>query len=153
MSTRVAVVVAVIVVVVFIVVLALGGQQPDGSPTDSNALIDRLADRAGDSAAVPLDSIAAECFDDDDEAGTLLVFGGALGGSCRLVVEHDGDLGLVRLFARTDFGIDAPAPDGDVEVEADAESGEEVSVAVGEGTTVIALTCPGSGECEVRLVE
>ena len=150
MSVKAAVVLLVVLVALFVATLALGASQEQGSPTDKNALVDRLGEIAGDPSAVPREDVDAGCIDDDDP--NLLSFpGGALAGGCVVVVSSDDELKLLRLEALNPIRVRAPAPDGDVEVEDEVAAGTEVRVAVGEGVTEIDLTCLAA-QCQVRLV-
>lgn len=149
MSPKVAVVAVVVVAVLFAAAVALGASGRQGSPTESNTIVEALRGAAGDAAAVPLEDLSTGCASEDDP--TVLVFGF----SCTMRVRTDNRLGVVRLQSDRPLTVEAPAPDGDVEVEAEVDPGEEISIAVGEGTTDVSLTCrAGLGtECSVRLVE
>jgi hypothetical protein len=148
MSVKVAVLVGVVIVVLFAGSVAVGARRDDGSSTDSNGLVDRLASLAGDPSAVTRADVAAGCVDDEDP--DLLV----MSGGCTVVVRNDGDLRLLRLLALDAIELEAPAPEGDLEVESEVGAGEEVSVAVGEGETEIDIDCIGIGltECRARRV-
>jgi len=148
MSVKIAVLVGVVIVVLFVGSVVMGARQDDGSSTDPNGLVDRLASVAGDPSAVARADVAAGCVDDEDP--DLLV----MTGGCTVVVRNDGDLRLLRLLAIDAIEVEAPAPEGDLEVESEVDAGQEVSVAVGEGVTEIDIDCVGIGltECRARLV-
>ena len=149
MSPKAAVVTVVVVAVLFAAAVVLGASGRLGSPTESNTIVEALRGAAGDAAAVPLEDLSTDCASDDDPALLVFDFG------CVLRVRTDTGLGLVRIRPDRPLTVEAPAPDGDVDVEAEVDPGEEISIAVGEGTTDISLTCrAGLGtECSVRLVE
>ena len=149
MSPKVAVVAGVVVAALFAAALVLGASGDQGSPTESNTIVEALRGAAGDAAAVPLEDLSARCASEDDPTVLVFDFG------CVLRVRTDTELGLVRIRPDRPVTVEAPAPDADVEVEADADPGEELSIAVAEGDTDISLTCrAGLGtECRVRLVE
>lgn len=148
MSPKAAVVAGVAVAVLFAAAVVLGASGRQGSPADSSGIVQALRGAAGDAAAVPLEDLSTDCASDDDP--TLLVFDFG----CVLRVRTDARLGLVRIRPDRPVTVEAPAPDGDVEVEAEVDPGEEISIAVGEGTTDISLTCrAGLGvECRVQLL-
>jgi hypothetical protein len=148
MNVKIAILVGVVLVVLFVGSVLVGARKDDGSSTDSNGIIDRLASVAGDPSAVARADVAADCVDDDDP--DLLV----ITGGCTVAVRNDGDLRLLRLLAIDALEVEAPAPEGDLEVESEVDAGEEVSVAVGEGVTEIDIDCIGIGltECRARLV-
>lgn len=145
-----AVVVLVVIVALFVAAVLVGSSGETGSAAeeDENSVVDRLADVAGDPAAVPLEDVTAGCASDGDP--TLLVFGGG----CTIVVRSDDELRVLRLQTDSPIEVVAPAPDGDVEVEAEIDPGKEAVVAVGEGVTEVELSCrAGLGDdCRVRMV-
>jgi hypothetical protein len=148
MSVKIAILVGVVIVVLFAGSVVVGARQDDGSSTDSNGLVDRLGDIAGDPSAVARTDITAGCVSDDDP--NLLV----MTGGCTVVVRSEGDLLLLRLLALNAIEVEAPAPDGDLEVESEVDAGKEVAIAVSEGETEIDIDCVGglAAECRVRLV-
>ena len=159
MSLRVAVVAGVVIAVLFVAVLALGGGdgQGDASTEQDNdgGLIGPLRDRAGDPSLVPIDDVSPTCANAGDR--TLLEVPALFG--CRVAVTNDGSgIRTLRLSPiENAVTVTAPAPEGDVEVTDTTEPDEDdpasedddVVVAVGEGTTNVALTCGG---CRVRVV-
>lgn len=152
MSLRVAVIVGVVIAVLFVAVLAFGGGdgQGDASTEQDNdsGLIGRLRDRAGDPASVDLEDISAPCFSDDDDE-TLLVFTAG----CVLRVTNDGNgIRILRLTSAQNLNVQAPAPEGDADIDADFDPNEEATVAVGEGTTEVGLSCGLLTQCFVRVV-
>lgn len=157
MSVRAAVVIAAVVVAAFVTVVVVGADGRDGTGRDTNALVDRLAEVAGDPASVPIEAIEVGCAIDDNP--TRLRFGG-VDARCTLVVAREAGLGTVRVRPRSSFRVEAPAPQGDLVVRADAGStaadepvdAADVVVAVGEGTTPIVLICPVSATCDAELV-
>lgn len=155
MSLKVAIVVGVVIVVLFVGVLALGGGDGEGdasTETESDGgVLGRLLDRAGDPSLVTLEDISADCANPSDP--TLLearLFG------CTVTVTNDGSgIRTLRLSPIDAFTVTAPAPEGDVEVSDTFEpdpgdpDGDDALVAVGEGTTLVSLSC---GACDVRIV-
>jgi hypothetical protein len=150
-SLRVAVIVGVVIAVLFVAVLALGGGdgQGDASAEQDNdsGLIGRLRDRAGDPASVDLEDISADCFSDDDP--TLLDFTSG----CPLQVTNDGGgIRILRLTSAQNLNVQAPAPEGDADIDGDFDPNEEATVAVGEGTTEVDLSCGFLTQCFVRVL-
>jgi hypothetical protein len=152
-SARNAAIVGALLVAVFVVVVALGQGRDEGSGLETNALIERLAELAGDPASVPLDQIEAACRDEEDP--TLLVVGIGLVPTCTVTIVRDERIGILRLEALEPVAIRAPAPEGDVVVRSEAAPGDDdsgrVTVAVGEGETAVVLRCLGAGACRVRI--
>jgi len=150
-SLRVAVIVGVVIAVLFVAVLTFGGGDGQGDAStekdNDSGLIGRLRDRAGDPASVDLDDISAGCFSDDDP--TLLTFTGG----CALQVTNDGDgIRILRLSSAQSLNVQAPAPEGDADIDADFDPNEEATVAVGEGTTEVGLSCGFLTQCFVRVL-
>jgi hypothetical protein len=154
-SLKLAIVVGVIVAVLFVGVLALGGGDGEGEARteteNDDGVLGLLLDRAGDPSLVPLEDISADCANPGDP--TLLEVG-ILG--CAVAVTNDGSgIRTLRLSPIDTFTVTAPAPEGDVEVTDTFEpdpldpDGDDALVAVGEGTTLVSLTC---GACDVRMV-
>jgi len=148
MSLKVAIIILVVVVALFVAVLVAGGTQ-DGNGSagsDSNRVLDRLTEAAGDPASVQPEDVEADCFSDDDPA--LLTFTGG----CTLTVTNDSGIKVLRLVTDQPVRISAPAPEGDTTVDADTDPGEVESVAVGDGETAIALGCGFGATCNARIV-
>ena len=145
---KVTIVVLVVIAALFAAAIVAGGGRGEGSAGDEdNGFVGRLADLAGDPAAVAPDDIATGCRSDADP--TLLVFSGG----CDIDVRGQEGLRVLQLSTEQALTVEAPSPEGDADIEADVDPGDEIAVAVGEEDTTVELSC-GAGiaaECRVRI--
>ncbi len=149
MSMKVAIVVLVVITGIFVALLVVGGTQDGtGSAGDErNGIVDRIESAAGGATTIQPDQVDAPdtCRTEDP---TLLQFTN----TCQLVVHNDGkSVKVLLLSAAPPITIRAPAPEGDNVVTARTEAGETTKVAVGEGDTGVALTCPPLATCTARI--
>jgi hypothetical protein len=153
MSLKAMIVILVVITGIFIAVLVVGGTQ-DGkgdAGTERNGIVDRIESAAGGAATIKLDQVDIPDNCDTDDPTLLAVVG-----TCQLTVHNDSkSVKVLRLTATPPVTITAPAPRGDNVVTADTKPGETTKVAVGEGDTVVSLSCfsnpPGTACSSVRI--
>jgi hypothetical protein len=149
MSLKAMIVILVVITGIFIAVLVVGGTQ-DGkgdAGTERNGIVDRIES----AATIKLDQVDIPDNCDTDDPTLLAVVG-----TCQLTVHNDSkSVKVLRLTATPPVTITAPAPRGDNVVTADTKPGETTKVAVGEGDTVVSLSCfsnpPGTACSSVRI--
>jgi hypothetical protein len=149
MSLKVAIVVLVVITGLFIALLVVGGTQDgNGSAGDEeNGIVDWIESVAGGAATIQPDQVDVPdtC---DTEDPTLLQFTT----TCVVTVHNDSKATKVlQLSPQPQITITAPAPEGDNVVTAKSETKGVTKVAVGEGDTQVALSCPALSGCTARI--